>query len=441
MAELNKFKIQLKDLNGQLMFPNTTAAQVLGLSTVINNAIDVAIEDSLKTTSVMSFQGTVGESGTFTELPIAYRGFTYMVATAGTYAGHECEVGDLIICTGNDSTDGKEPTVSYWTVIQTNLVGAVTGSLGAEAGKIVLSSSEHVIETLNDTIGSEYAGVYVAEGKLAATTQTYAAFQVNVEDENTLSISVFDYDPVKGFKPIDVDKKVTGAITSPDKSVHVAWALDEEGNPDVHKVELTLGTVVTGRIEALESRVIEIGTDLVQISSKVSEVEQKIDAKIAESAQGGSAFGTINGLVAGNSSDTLTVVSGTGLVIATAMTLATGTRTVDGEETEYTYQTGQTITLSVNTGTGLTMVDGAITVDSAGLVAANSGLKVEDGKIALNLGSGLEVTNNAVAVKIATVVQQQSDNTTAVAGAGLTYTADGALSAMLLFDYDGQIVE
>lgn len=422
------------------MFPNTTASQVSGLDTVISSAIT----ESLKVTSVMSFQGTVGDGGTIAALPqVAYKGFTYMVSSAGTYADQECEVGDLIICTGNDSVDGNEPTESYWTVVQTNLAGAVTGSFGAaeNRGKLVVTSAEHSVVPLNENIGSKYSGAYVLNGELKATTQTYAAFYVNVEDENTLSISVFDYDPEQGFKPVDVSKKVTGTITSPDKSVHVAWAVDGEGNPDIHTVELTLGTVVTERISVLETRADETDAAIVEIGSKVSEVEQKIDAKIAESAQGGSAFGTVNGLVAGNSSDTLRIVSGTGLEISTSMTLSTGTRVVDGEETEYTYQTGQTLTLSLKTGTGLKTVDGAVTVDSAGLVAVNSGLAVdaETGKLSLNLGSGLEVANNAVTVKIATVEQQQSDTTSQVVGAGLTYTADGALSATLLFDYEGAI--
>ena len=75
----------------------------------------------------MLFKGTIGTSGsgaTVTVLPAKhYKGWTYKVATAGTYAGKNCEIGDMIIC----QTDGYSNNNDHWTVVQSNIDGAVIG--------------------------------------------------------------------------------------------------------------------------------------------------------------------------------------------------------------------------------------------------------------------------------------------------------------------------
>ena len=52
------------------------------------------------------------------------KGWTYKVATAGTYAGHKCEAGDMLIA-NKDYASG--PSNADWDAIQTNIAGAVTG--------------------------------------------------------------------------------------------------------------------------------------------------------------------------------------------------------------------------------------------------------------------------------------------------------------------------
>ena len=81
--------------------------------------VDNAIDNSFKANDAMLFKGTIGSSGaSVTTLPATHEvGWTYKVATAGTYAGQECEVGDLIICT----TDGTAANNAHWTVVQENI--------------------------------------------------------------------------------------------------------------------------------------------------------------------------------------------------------------------------------------------------------------------------------------------------------------------------------
>jgi hypothetical protein len=82
----------------------------------------------------MLYKGTVGTGGTIEKaaleaLTTYNAGWTYRVITAGTYFSVVCEVGDLITCivdrTGTDDVD------TDWTMVQTNLDGAVIGPASA----------------------------------------------------------------------------------------------------------------------------------------------------------------------------------------------------------------------------------------------------------------------------------------------------------------------
>ena len=93
------------------------------------------VQQAFAANDAMVFKGTIGTGGTVTMLPANhYQGWTYKVITAGEYAGQNCEVGDLIICI----TDGTTQNDAHWTVAQTNIDGAVTGPSGATDGSIAL---------------------------------------------------------------------------------------------------------------------------------------------------------------------------------------------------------------------------------------------------------------------------------------------------------------
>lgn len=86
--------------------------------------IKTQINNSLAANDAMTFKGTIGTKGTVTALPATHKvGDTYKVSTAGTYAGAKCEIGDVIICV----KDGSSDTASDWTIVQSNIDGAVTG--------------------------------------------------------------------------------------------------------------------------------------------------------------------------------------------------------------------------------------------------------------------------------------------------------------------------
>jgi hypothetical protein len=90
----------------------------------------------------MIFKGTLGTAGTITALPTGTvnAGWTYRVITAGTYAGVVSEIGDLVIAVA----DALGNINSTWTVVQTNIDGAVVGPA---------SSTTNALAVFNGTTG------------------------------------------------------------------------------------------------------------------------------------------------------------------------------------------------------------------------------------------------------------------------------------------------
>ena len=111
------------------------------------------VQNAFKANDAMLFKGTIGSSGaTVTALPAThYQGWTYKVATAGSYAGQTCEVGDTIMCV----TDGTSANNAHWTVIQTNIDGAVTGGTSSTNGNVAIfnGTTGKIIKDSGFTIG------------------------------------------------------------------------------------------------------------------------------------------------------------------------------------------------------------------------------------------------------------------------------------------------
>lgn len=99
----------------------------------------------------MRFKGTIGTTGDIQSLPTTgvKVGDTYMVVTAGTYAGQQCEVGDLIIATATTPT---------WTVAQTNIDGAITSITGTSPISVTGSGSSRAISHENSGVTAASKG-------------------------------------------------------------------------------------------------------------------------------------------------------------------------------------------------------------------------------------------------------------------------------------------
>ena len=129
-----------RDETGHVVIGGAITASDVGAATSGHNHDSVYAKKSdlntlVAATDAMVFKGTIGTSGTVTALPASHTvGDTYRVITAGSYAGVNCEVGDLILCikTGTASANAD------WTVAQTNIDGAVIGPSSSTNGNIAL---------------------------------------------------------------------------------------------------------------------------------------------------------------------------------------------------------------------------------------------------------------------------------------------------------------
>lgn len=135
------YRLQLQNIAGSGIGAGTTINQATstnvgvvkldssvtasGTNPVTGKAIYDYVGDAIAASDAMVFKGTIGTGGTVTALPATYKvGWTYRVITAGTYAGQNCEVGDLIIALVDRNGTGNLD--SDWTVAQTNIDGAIT---------------------------------------------------------------------------------------------------------------------------------------------------------------------------------------------------------------------------------------------------------------------------------------------------------------------------
>lgn len=181
-----------------------TAAQGTDTTQIATTAYVIKeINTKLAAADAMIFKGTVNDNA---DLPAAHTlGWTYKVATAGTYAGYKCEVGDMIVCI----TTGTEANNAHWTVIQSNIDGAVTGPASAVTANIAVfdGTSGKVIKDGGITVASlkSYAanpdnlskavpvskggtGATTAEGALTNLGLTATATELNYMDGVTSNV-------------------------------------------------------------------------------------------------------------------------------------------------------------------------------------------------------------------------------------------------------------
>lgn len=166
-------------------------AKLAGIDDTVKGYVDSQVGGL---TQALVFKGGVPEGG----LPANPKvGDTYVVSTAGDYAGETCEVGDTIICTAAKVGE----TAAKWLVVQKNLDGAVTkGDEQDWSGKLIVGAGGNMISGLIGTEGQiiqadasgnptyvdpNYATSDVVDelsGKVAANSTAIATVNKNVED-------------------------------------------------------------------------------------------------------------------------------------------------------------------------------------------------------------------------------------------------------------------
>lgn len=166
-------------------------AKLAGIDDTVKGYVDSQVGGL---TQALVFKGGVPEGG----LPANPKvGDTYVVSTAGDYAGETCEVGDTIICTAAKVGE----TAAKWLVVQKNLDGAVTkGDEQDWSGKLIVGTGGNMISGLIGTEGQiiqadasgnptyvdpNYATSDVVDklsGRVATNSTAIATVNKNVED-------------------------------------------------------------------------------------------------------------------------------------------------------------------------------------------------------------------------------------------------------------------
>ena len=178
MAEIKQIKVgsttyDIRDTSkAPLASPALTGTPTAPTAANGTNTTQIAttafVQNAFKANDAMIFKGTIGSSGaTVTALPAThYQGWTYKVATAGSYAGVNCEIGDMIICV----TDGTAANNAHWVVIQSNIDGAVTGPTSSVDARVAVfnGTSGKVIKDSGFTISKSVP----SDAKFTDTTYT-----------------------------------------------------------------------------------------------------------------------------------------------------------------------------------------------------------------------------------------------------------------------------
>ena len=139
--------------------------------------VAAAINSKLAANNAMQFKGTIGTNGTIQTLPATHAaGDTYRVVTAGTYAGQNCEMGDLIICI----TDGTTAADGDWTVAQNNIDGALFTGSNYTAGQLLVATNSGAVDTTGYTIAAPTA---VGQLLYASSTSAYNVLSIGTQNQ------------------------------------------------------------------------------------------------------------------------------------------------------------------------------------------------------------------------------------------------------------------
>ena len=158
---------------------NTSSVESTISSTTSSNiptseAVASYVNSTLAAADALRYKGTLGTGGTVTSLPSRHTtGDTYKVIEAGKYANVDCEIGDMIICL----TDGTSSDNSHWTVVQTNIDGAVIGPDSSENNSIVIfnGTTGKSINSSEITISGGSINGDLNGTATSATNATYAS--------------------------------------------------------------------------------------------------------------------------------------------------------------------------------------------------------------------------------------------------------------------------
>lgn len=236
---------------------------------------------STPTKGALIFKGTLGisdDGATVLALPDVHEeGWTYLVVTAGTYAGQLCEKGDFVICVSS----GEAASDLDWTVVQGNTFSALPTPTALDEGKIISVGADGNYVLIDNPANDKLD----KNNGTATGTTTFDKAQAN-----SLELLV-DGESIGGFRSIDLTPAVTDNgddssmrfvplfIGEPTKDSHAATKKYVDNKADNY-LPLAGGTM-TGSINAGKNTVTNLkepeeGTD--------ATTKNYVDGKVAKAA-------------------------------------------------------------------------------------------------------------------------------------------------------------
>lgn len=365
-----------------LASPALTGTPTAPTAAASTNNIQVATTAFVKTAvnsaisgldGAMVFKGTIGSTGaTVTALPNSHTaGWTYVVATAGTYAGEACEVGDMITCVKT----GTAASNADWNIVQNNINGAVTGPTSAVDNQVAVfnGSTGKIIKAVNAStlsVGS-------------ASTATSATTATNLSSAPSLAASGNNITVTAGGKT-----SATFTVpyaTSAGSASSATNATNWTEKPDW--IGSSKPTYTASEVGALAS-----GGTAVNASKVANALILKVNSGTTE----GTNLYTFNGSAA----KTLNIKAGNNVTL----TAAAGSLTISSADTTYEVATSSSNGLMSSTdkaklngiAPGATANKGTVTSVATG-VGLTGGTITSSGTIKANLLSETALTLNAVA--------------------------------------------
>ena len=223
-----------------------------------------AIQNYLPAIGAMRFMGTVGAThghpvsnpnSIQSNLPASHAvGDVWVVADAGTYAGKTCEAGDMIFCIKARATANNDD----WTIVQVNLVGAVTTTSTLTTDQLVVGGGNKTAKAL--PAGTEGDTLRMVGGKPAWDKHSLAYGRCNTGSATALKtilsagspllvhgaiVSVWFEDSVK---PVENSNPGDGIVTGPVKmriSTGTAHYVMHLGDTPIQAGEIAAGDTAT----------------------------------------------------------------------------------------------------------------------------------------------------------------------------------------------------
>lgn len=215
-----------------------TAMSADSTNAVQNKVIKAYVDGIVAASQGVVYKGVINSAA---DIPTTYDvGWLYMIATAGTYVGQECEVGDLMIAVVKREDAGNQN--SDWDVIQTNIVGTITEITGDSPITVSGTGASRTIE-LDDS--------GVTTGGYGDTTAQTPAFGA------TFKVPSFTVDQY-------------GRLTAATEHVVTipSAAASDSANGLMSKADYTLLHGLDGRVQTIEGEIDTLQAHMVTVATE-----------------------------------------------------------------------------------------------------------------------------------------------------------------------------